>query len=201
MKVTLFIISLILSATTFAQQTDSIPSSFPKKKTVSKKMIPSDLELKKNTGPRIYDPKTALLWSIIPGGGQVYNRRWWKVPLVFSSFTGVAAVWNFNQSNYDRFNTAYNLSLAGSSHEFTGIINDTGRLKNFRDGYNKSRQTTVFYMIAIYGLQAIEAYVDSQLRNFDIDDDLSYFQIQPIIIPTSFANKTPVLGLEVRYGF
>ncbi len=202
MRVIIFIISLILSINLVAQEIDSIPSHPSVMETSSQKDRLINLDfLKRKPGPKVYNPKTALLWSIIPGGGQVYNRRWWKVPLVFSAFTGVAAVWNFNQSNYDRFNTAYNLALAGKEHEFTGRIDDRTRLKGFRDSFNKSRQTTVFYIIAIYGLQAIEAYVDSQLRDFDISDDLSHFQIQPIIIPVSYANKTPVLGLEMRYGF
>lgn len=196
MRLFVFIISclvLLMSNALIAQPLDTIPSQ------VLTQEI--DLGLEKHATPKNYNPKKALLWSIIPGGGQVYNRRWWKVPLVFSAFSGVAAVWDFNQSNYDRFNTAYNLALAGDPHEFTGTIDDRSRLKGFRDGFNKSRQTTVFYMAIIYALQSVEAYVDSQLRDFDISDDLSHFQIQPIIIPASYANKTPILGLEMRYGF
>ncbi len=203
MKYIFLIISIVfVSINLTAQAVDSIPIQVTSGADASlKKTRLIHFNFKKNTGPKVYNPKMALLWSIIPGGGQVYNRRWWKVPLVFSAFTGIAAVWNFNQSNYDRFNTAYHLALAGETHEFTGIIDDRSRLKSFRDGFNKSRQTTVFYMIAVYGLQSIEAYVDSQLRDFDISDDLSHFQIQPIIIPVSYANKNPVLGLEMRYGF
>lgn len=153
------------------------------------------------TGPRIYDPKKALLWSIIPGGGQVYNRRWWKVPLVFSAFSGVAAVLNFNNSNYKRFETAYQAELAGFEHEFSDVIDGSDRLKVFRDNFNKSRQTGYFYLLGIYILQSVEAYVDTQLRDFDLDEDLSQFQLQPIFIPSSPANLSPVIALELRYTF
>ena len=76
-----------------AQEVDSLPS-------VSQGLPEEvDLELTFNA-PRTYVPRTALMWSIVPGGGQIYNRRWWKVPLVFSAFSGVFAVLDFNQSNY-----------------------------------------------------------------------------------------------------
>ena len=150
--------------------------------------------------PKVYVPRQALLWSLIPGGGQVYNQRWWKVPLVFSAFSGVVAVLDFNQSNYLRFKTAYDLELAGQPHEFTGIIIGADRLRVFRDNFNKSRQTNYFFLGAVYLLQAVEAYVDTQLRNFDIDDDLTQWQLRPQFLPGGPA-QSPVVVLQLQYSF
>ncbi|PSR12092.1 MAG: hypothetical protein DA408_04360 [Bacteroidetes bacterium] len=153
-----------------------------------------------NREPKVYVPRQALLWSLIPGGGQVYNERWWKVPLVFSAFSGVVAVLDFNQSNYQRFKTAYDLELAGQPHEFTGIIIGADRLRVFRDNFNKSRQTNYFFLGAVYLLQAVEAYVDAQLRNFDIDDDLTQWQLRPQFLPSGPA-QPPVVVLQLQYSF
>lgn len=151
-------------------------------------------------GPRVYVPRQALLWSVVPGGGQVYNRRWWKVPLVFSAFSGVFAVLDFNQSNYERFRDAYQLELAGEEHEFTRFGYDASRLLVFRDNFNKSRQTNYFMLLAVYLLQGVEAYVDTHLRNFDIDEDLSQWQVRPQFMPGGIG-QSPTVVLQVQYSF
>lgn len=161
---------------------------------------PPDLKLETTEAPRFYEPRKTLLWAIIPGGGQVYNRRWWKVPLVFGAFSGVAAVWDFNQSNYTRFSRAYELELARQPHEFTGIITDADRLKVFRDNFNRSRQTTAFALVAVYVLQGVEAYVDSHLRQFDIDEDLSQWQLQPTFLPAGPTHAS-AFALSLTYSF
>ncbi|WP_020534135.1 DUF5683 domain-containing protein [Lewinella cohaerens] len=150
--------------------------------------------------PRVYVPRTALMWSIVPGGGQIYNRRWWKVPLVFSAFSGVFAVLDFNQSNYQRFRDAYQLELAGEEHEFSSRGYDASRLLVFRDNFNKSRQTNYFMLLAVYLLQGVEAYVDTHLRNFDMDEDLSQWQVMPVIIPAG-VGQSPNVVLQVQYSF
>lgn len=151
-------------------------------------------------GPRTYEPRKTLLWAIVPGGGQVYNRRWWKVPLVFGAFSGVAALWDFNQSNYNRFSTAYELELAGEPHEFTGVIADADRLKVFRDNFNRSRQTTAFALVAVYVLQGVEAYVDTHLRQFDISEDLSQWQVRPTLLPGG-PTYASAMALNITFTF
>lgn len=158
------------------------------------------LDLEPEIKVREYVPRQALLWSIIPAGGQVYNRRWWKVPLVFSAFSGVAAVLDFNQSNYQRFRTAYNLSLAGETHEFTGIIDGEDRLRSFRDNFNRQRQTNYFMLLGVYLLQGVEAYVDTHLRNFDMDEDLSRWHLSPSWTPGGMGQPASVT-LRFDYQF
>jgi len=147
---------------------------------------------------RTYEPRKALLWALIPGGGQVYNRRWWKVPLVFGGFTSVLAVLEYNQTNYQRFKRAYDQKLAGNEHEFSGtIIDDERRLLNFRNQFNKGRQSAYFYLIGLYLAQGVEAYVDAHLRNFDIDEDLS---LRPALVPAG-PGGAPSLALGITYCF
>lgn len=139
-------------------------------------------------------PKKALMWAIIPGGGQMYNRRWWKVPLVVGGFYVLYRTLDYNQDLYRRLRTAYELKLDNQEHEFsqTGIDN-VATLRNLRDRYDKSTQMSYVFMVLGYALQGIEAYVDAHLRQFDIDDDLS-FRLKPVL-GTSPLGQQPVMGI------
>lgn len=150
---------------------------------------------------RTYEPRQALVWAIIPGGGQVYNRRWWKVPLVFSAFSGVVAVLDFNQGNYQRFRDAYTLELAGQPHEFSELGYSADALRSLRNQFNKNRQTNYFMLLAVYLLQGVEAYVDTHLRNFDMDEDLTRWQLSPQVVPSPTGQGPGAVVLQFQYSF
>ncbi len=134
-------------------------------------------------------PKNALLWAAIPGGGQVYNKRWWKVPLVYGGLLGVIAAADFNQTNYTRFTRALENRCVSQpddcvpvEDEFpTDRISDSALL-SARVNADKNRQTSYIGIFAVYLLQAVEAYTDAHLQEFDISDDLS-FKLGPVVQP------------------
>jgi hypothetical protein len=190
----LLFLGLLTSTGLGAQVVDSLKQDKPSVETI-------ELDLPTAQEPRTYVPRRALMWSIIPGGGQVYNRRWWKVPLVFSAFSGVYAVLDFNQSTYQRFNVAYQLELSGEAHEFSFRNLDANALRVFRDNYNKQRQTNYFMLAAVYLLQGVEAYVDTHLRNFDMDEDLSQWQVMPQVMPSSGLGQPATVVLQLQYSF
>ncbi|WP_420460134.1 DUF5683 domain-containing protein [Neolewinella sp.] len=154
-------------------------------------------------------PKRALLWAAIPGGGQVYNKAWWKVPLVYSGLLGVIAVADYNQTQYSRFVTALEARCLGDGNvvivpnatcivkenEFSEDEVSSQALVNARNGANRSRQTAYFGIIAVYVLQAVEAFTDAHLRDFDISDDLS-IRLAPVVSPEGWAGA----GLVVPLG-
>lgn len=145
----------------------------------------ADKAIKKNSSWPV--PKRALLWSIIPGGGQVYNRDWWKVPLVAGGFYALYRTIDYNTDIYRRLQDAYLLKLEDMDHEFSGTsIDNITTLRNLRDRYDKNTQMSYVFLILGYALQGVEAYVDAHLRQFDIDDDLS-FRLKPTldILPIS----------------
>jgi len=118
--------------------------------------------------------KAALLSLIIPGAGQLYNKRWWKVPLVYGALAGMALVIDYNQSRYRRLRTALDLERQGLDHEFTGTtLDNISTLRTLRDSYDKNTQTAYVGFVLVYTLQAMEAFVDSHLKGFNVDDDLS----------------------------
>ncbi len=119
------------------------------------------------------NPKKALIWSLVPGGGQIYNRRWWKLPFVYGAFVGIGYAIDYNQSRYRRLKTALDLKRNDEVHEFSGTtLDDVDRLRVLRDEYDKNTQLSYVGIVFVYALQTVEAFVDAHLRNFDMDENL-----------------------------
>lgn len=152
------------------------------------------------------EPRRALIWSIIPGGGQAFNRKWWKVPLVYSGLLGAVAYADFNQTQYTRFVRALNNRCLGEGNvitipnrecviiedEFSGI--STNSLRQQRDNADRARQTAYIGILIVYVLQGVEAYTDAHLQEFDISDDIS-LRLGPLATP-----EAPLAyGLAINY--
>lgn len=154
-------------------------------------------------------PRKALIWSAIPGGGQVYNKRWWKVPVVYGGLLGMVAVADFNQTRYVRFRTALenrclgegNIILPGATEcvptedEFDPNQVSDDALIQARNNADKSRQTAYIGIFVVYLMQAVEAYTDAHLQEFDISEDLS-FKIGPVVQPDGMMSA----GITVPLG-
>ena len=146
-------------------------------------------------------PKQALLWSILPGGGQVYNKRWWKVPLVYTGLLGAVAYADVNQTQFRRFTRALENRCVGQDEgcvpvedEFSTATTSNNALLNARARADRQRQTAYFGILAVYLLQAVEAYTDAHLQEFDISDDLS-LRLGPVAQPDGSA----AFGLVVSF--
>ncbi len=153
-------------------------------------------------------PKRALLWALIPGGGQVYNKAWWKVPLVYGGLLGVVAVADFNQTQYSRVVAGLEARCLGDGlvieipyaecqvkpSEFTVEAYTSQSLVSARDNFNRNRQTAYFAIIGVYILQAVEAFTDAHLRDFDISDDLS-MSVRPVVVPGGLPGAAVVIPL------
>ena len=143
------------------------------------------------------DPKRALwLALVIPGGGQIYNRKYWKLPLVYGGFMGCIYAMSWNNSMYMDYSQAY-LDLCDSDpntqsynqflHLGMQITTDAQRdrykdiFKKRKDKYRRWRDLSFFCLIGVYALSVIDAYVDAELSVFDISKDLS-LKVEPTII-------------------
>lgn len=157
---------------------------------------PVQVDSLKKTHLFIPKPKMALLWSAIPGGGQAYNRRWWKLPLVYGAFIGLGFAIDYNQNYYRDFKEAYLASLNNETHKFSGTSIDTPTaLRNLRDSFDKNTQTAYVGILILYTLQSMEAYVDAHLRSFDINDDLS-FKLKPALDINGMTGQ-PAMGFGI----
>lgn len=142
------------------------------------------------------DPKRALWLAIIlPGAGQIYNRKYWKLPIVYGGFIGCAYAMRWNNQMYLDYSQAY-LDImdddpnTASYTQFLHLgnqINSTNMerykevFRSRRDRYRRWRDLSFFVMLGVYALSIIDAYVDASLSTFDISDDLS-LHVQPAII-------------------
>jgi hypothetical protein len=176
--------TLLLDATPAAAAVDTLLPEAPPREGWLKRDYPD---------PR----KAGLLSLIIPGGGQLYNKRWWKVPLVYGAMGGMAAVIDYNQSRYRRLRDALELERMQKEHEFTGTaIGNVNTLRTLRDRFDKDTQMAYFGFFLVYALQAMEAFVDAHLKTFDISDDIG-FQLKPQVDISPFGQPALGIGLAI----
>lgn len=139
-------------------------------------------------------PSSAAKWSIIPGGGQIYNKRYFKAPIVYAAMGTVVYFIDVNTKNYNRLQTAIIAELNGETHEFQGT--SLTALRQGRDIADKNRQKSWIGLFALYLLQGVEAYVDAHLMHFDVEDDLG-FEIKADMIPTAYGATNPGISIII----
>jgi hypothetical protein len=142
------------------------------------------------------NPQRALwLALVIPGGGQIYNRKYWKLPIVYGGFVGCiyAMIWNnmmykdYSQAYLDIMDddpgtASYNKFLH-LGRQITPANEERYKqiFKSRKDKYRRWRDLSFFCMIGIYAVSVIDAYVDAELSSFDISKDLS-LKVRPTVI-------------------
>ena len=143
-------------------------------------------------------PSTAALYSaVLPGLGQAYNGKYWKMPLVYGAIgIGVyAAVWN--QQNYDVFLEAYQIRLSGGIDDYYNILKEEKQLISWMDFYRNQRDMSILITIGLYAFNILDAYVDAHLSNFNISEDLS-IRIEPAVMPSYIAGNYYSYGLSLK---
>lgn len=147
-----------------------------------------------------YSPTRAGLYSaVLPGLGQYYNRKYWKIPLVWGAVgTGVGiAVWN--QKQYTRYRNAFVSELNGQTHEFSDINGITKEvLGRAQDRAKRQRDYAIAIAGLIYVLGIVDAVVDAHLYDQRTDPDLA---IKPIIIDNQWNMSPPKAGISISYNF
>lgn len=176
--------------------------------------VPAD-SLKKEIDQKIWVPnptKATWLALVIPGGGQIYNRKYWKLPIFYGGFAGCAYALTWNSKMYKDYSTAYKDAMNGNmqSSSITDLlppgykISETQLkelLRKRKDTYRRYRDLSIFAFIGVYLLSVIDAYVDAELSNFDITPDLS-MKVEPAIINsqmTGSSNKN--IGVQCSFRF
>ena len=179
----------------------------------------SKKEMKQDWSTWRPDPKRALwLALVIPGGGQIYNRKYWKLPLVYGGFIGCMYAMNWNNTMYKDYSQAYidlmdNDPNTQSYNQFLHLgmkITTEADKKRYEDIFRKRKDKyrrwsdlSFFVMIGVYALSVIDAYVDAELSVFDISDDLS-LKVEPTII-NNRSSSNPLdassVGLQCSLNF
>ena len=135
-------------------------------------------------------PKKAVLLAIIPGMGQIYTKKYWKLPLVYGALGGVIYSIGFNTRNYNR--TLQSLEAkANNTPELDPFPNTPeNAVRSRRNSFDKNRQLSWIGLFGFYLISAGDAFVDAHLKTFNVDDDISF---RPVL-QTDFNNQ-PILGL------
>lgn len=145
------------------------------------------------------NPRTALRLSLLlPGAGQMYNGKWWKVPIVYTGLGAMVFSIDFNQDRYRRLKTALELQLQNKPHEFSNRINTPDALRSLRNTYDRQTQLSYIGTVAVYAVIAVEAFVDAHLQNFDTDENLG-FRLKPVLIAPP--QQGAYAGLGLVWGF
>jgi hypothetical protein len=159
------------------------------------------------------DPlKVIWMGAIIPGYGQILNRKYWKLPLVYGGFLGCAYAISWNSTRYQSYKTAYRdiIDTDPTTNSFIDILPPgrteesmggkaayTATLKTGQENFRRYRDVSIIATIAFYGITLVDAFVDAQLYDFDISPDLS-LRFQPTLISnqSGFPNT---LGMQCSF--
>lgn len=150
------------------------------------------------------DTKRAMWLAIVlPGAGQIYNRKYWKLPIIYGGFVGCAYAMRWNNMMYRDYSQAYldimdDDPTTESYNQFLHLGNKITPenmerwktiFKKRKDRYRRWRDMSFFCMLGVYAFSVIDAYVDASLSEFDISHDLS-MRVSPAVI----SNKTDFTG-------
>ncbi|MBR0177684.1 MAG: hypothetical protein IJQ11_09675 [Bacteroidales bacterium] len=159
-----------------------------------------------------HSPKTATIMSAcLPGLGQIYNGKWWKVPIVYAGLGGLGYMVYSNYSEYRSYLHAYEFKTGDlpdgvtlSEHE-TDLANRyaASQLQTYKESYRRNFELFTIITVAWYGLNILDACVDGHLYSYDISDDLS-LNIDPYLKPVEQPIMIPQyaqVGLSFKLNF
>ena len=199
-----------MDSVTVASQ-DSLPAEKPQPTLIKgeKEKPKPTLEIEKTWKP---DPKKAMWMAIvIPGGGQIYNRKYWKLPIVYGGIMGCLYAYNWNNQMYSDYRQAF-LDIMDadpnsksyetffpSGYDFQSNEEYLKELfKKRKNRYRRWRDLSVFACVGVYLVSIVDAYVDAHLSSFDISEDIN-LSIHPDVQPSG-ANGN-YYGLNCNISF
>jgi len=198
----------------------AVPANEPYLRDIERKFMP--------------DPNKAVIYAaIFPGLGQIYNRKYWKLPLVYGSAIGCVYAITWNKAQYSGYKRAYGDFMYAINYketetggfnpernswkDYVRVIGESSTdlgdsnvwtaekksyfsqvLKQQRDRYRRYQDLSYIVSVGVYAIWIIDAYVDAQLFDFDIGDDLS-MRVQPVIERNSMSKNT--VGLQFSFNF
>lgn len=159
-----------------------------------------------------HSPRRATIYSaVLPGLGQIYNRKYWKVPLVYGGFATLGYFINFNNGEYIKFRQAYSdiIDNDPSTDSYVKLVTDPRRLepdkipqlteslRNAKDYWRRNRDLVVIGTVVFYAVNIIDASVDAHFFNFDISDDLTFNWVPAPMM--CMDNK--LIGIHCKFTF
>ena len=184
---------------------------------------PEEMPIKVDTTQKVKLPRNWSTWKpnpqralwlalVLPGAGQIYNRKFWKLPIFYGGFLGCIYALSWNNMMYKDYSQAYldimdDDPTTASYNKFLHLgvqITSANEerykeiFKGRKDKYRRWRDMSIFVMIGIYALSVIDAYVDAELSEFDISKDLS-LEIHPTVMPNR-GGGNPIQAQSVGFS-
>lgn len=169
----------------------------------------------KTTKKRWIPDSNKSLWMamVLPGAGQIYNRKYWKLPIIYGGFVGCAYALTWNTKMYNDYSQAYQDIMSDNPNNdsykdfipsYVDIESNKeyyqNTFKNAKDVYRRQRDLSIFAFIGVYLLSVIDAYVDAELSDFDISKDLS-LKLEPTLFNDVVRNRPQGIGLQCNIKF
>jgi len=150
-----------------------------------------------------HSPKKAVIMSaILPGLGQAYNKKYWKIPIIYGGLISLGYVVKFNNDNFQDFKKAYVYRVDDNPNTIDKYVDryTTDNLNTLQDYYHRNRDLSAIGMTAFYLLNIIDAAVDAHLYQFElkVNDDLS-LQMQPTNMVFACSRPVPGITLKIHY--
>ncbi len=149
--------------------------------------------------------KATLYSAILPGAGQVYNKKYWKVPIVYAALGIPAYFYFYNKSWYNKCQYALTVTVNGSTGDSLAAVapplqpfvkaGDVNGIITYRDSFRKDQDYSVLFFLLFYALNIVDATVDAHLKDFNVNSDLS-FHLKPMFIP----GPNPIAGITVAFN-
>ncbi len=179
----LFYFQLFFSESHAQQRTDSLVLTQPKAidtTNKTKNILSTDTSAKK------YNPRIATFRSLIlPGWGQATNKKYWKIPIVYGALGSTAAIFFYNLKTYKQLRQAY-IYISDTIPSNDALINSEFKnlspesLRSYRNSFRQNVDYSVLFFLFFWGLNVVDATVDSHLKTFDVSNDIS-MKIKPVL--------------------
>ncbi|GAA4280925.1 DUF5683 domain-containing protein [Gaetbulibacter aestuarii] len=155
----------------------------PEKETTSEEVLVDSVQLARKTIDPLSPSKAAFYSAVLPGLGQAYNKKYWKIPLVYGALGTGVYFYIHNTNEYNRYRDAYKSRLAGfetdefyydaEGNKLASPRVTTDGLQRGQKFYRRNRELSLLVLIGMYALNIIDANVDAHLLQFNVDQDLS----------------------------
>jgi hypothetical protein len=145
-----------------------------------------------------YDPRKAIMYAaVVPGLGQIYNKKYWKLPLVYGGFIGLGYGVSFYQKGYTKYKAElFDILETEAPTSASGYTED--QLRNIVDKYRRERDFMMILMAGMYLLQLVDAHVDAHLKEFDLNPNL-HVRLQPVWETDMLTGRSVGLSLKLRF--
>jgi hypothetical protein len=178
---TFFFLFILCDTKIFAQQKEdtSLLKENSKADTSGKNLQVTDTVIKKK-----YNPKVATFRSaVLPGWGQFYNKKYWKIPIIYGALGTTAGIFFYNLKTYKRLRQAVKLrsdTIPGNDNQvYRDFINlSTESIRSYRNEFRQNIDYSVLFFMVFWGLNVVDATVDAHLKAFDVSPDVS-MKIRP----------------------